>query len=121
MDMSALLIPFFLLNSTCDKQRPDVSGQAASITSCCITSRVQAAGNPSWVTQEAQERSLGRLRGGRGWEMEEILGKQRMESRLGVERHPVDYFITLSQPRMQKCAASGGKFQLRVVKLLHFL
>lgn len=65
MNMSRLLIPFFLLNSTCDKQRPDMSGQAASIMSCCITSCVQDAGNHLWVTQEAEEAILWSLK--QGW------------------------------------------------------
>lgn len=84
MNMPRVLIPFFLLNSTCDKQRPDMSGQAASIMSCCITSRVQDAGNHLWVTQEAEEAILWSLKQGwggkEGWEMEETLGKPRVFS-----------------------------------------
>lgn len=38
MNMSGVLIAFFLLSPTCDKRRPDVSGQAASTLSCCIPS-----------------------------------------------------------------------------------
>lgn len=51
-----LLILFFLfLNSTCDKQRHDMPGQAASIMSSYITSRVRDGGNQLWVRQETEE------------------------------------------------------------------
>lgn len=51
--------------------------------------------------------------------MEEILGKQRVEAGLGAQPHPMDYFMVLWEPKVQKCAASGGKgFQLGAVKVL---
>lgn len=55
MNTSRLLILFFFLNSTCDKQRHDMSGQAASIMSSYITSCVQDGGNHLWVRQETEE------------------------------------------------------------------
>lgn len=55
MNTSMLLILFFFLNSTCDKRRHDMSGQAASIMSSYITSCVRDGGNHLWVRQETEE------------------------------------------------------------------
>lgn len=37
----------------------------------------------------------------KGWGMEEILGKQRVEAGLGAQPHPMDNFMVLWEPRVQ--------------------
>lgn len=79
MNVSRLLIYFFFLNSTCDKQRRDMSGQAASITSSYVTSGVRDGGNHSRVRQEAEEQFFYSLNGGKKvGEREETWVKHRI-------------------------------------------
>lgn len=77
MNTSRLLILFFFLNSTCDKQRHDMSGQAASIMSTYIISCVQDGGNHLRVRKKCRSLNWGK----EGW------GKGRNFSRVQ------DYFL----------------------------